>query len=166
IENVGRYLARAVKNGNDMEARERVAFGNYLSGVVMCVGTTSSQHSLEHAMSAYHQDLPHGAGLIMLSKAYFTHFINKHVCDERFVQMARAMGMEEAKEPMDFITMLVKLQKDCGVAELKMSDYGIRRSEFETLAKNAKDSMGGLFSVDRSELNIEDCIAIYEASYK
>ncbi|MDD4565576.1 MAG: iron-containing alcohol dehydrogenase, partial [Eubacteriales bacterium] len=102
----------------------------------------------------------------MLSKAYFTHFINKHVCDERFVQMARAMGMEEAKEPMDFITMLVKLQKDCGVAELKMSDYGIRRSEFETLAKNAKDSMGGLFSVDRSELNIEDCIAIYEASYK
>ena len=166
IENVGRYLARAVKNGTDMEARERVAFGNYLSGVVMCVGTTSSQHSLEHAMSAYHQDLPHGAGLIMLSKAYFTHFINKHVCDERFVQMARAMGMEEAKEPMDFITMLVELQKDCGVADLKMSDYGIRRSEFETLAKNAKDSMGGLFSVDRSELSIEDCILIYEASYK
>ena len=166
IENVGRYLARAVKNGTDMEARERVAFGNYLSGVVMCVGTTSSQHSLEHAMSAYHQDLPHGAGLIMLSKAYFTHFINKHVCDERFVQMARAMGMEEAKEPMDFITMLVELQKDCGVADLKMSDYGIRRSEFETLAKNAKDTMGGLFSVDRSELSIENCIAIYEASYK
>lgn len=50
---------------------ETIAFGNSLSGVVMCVGTTSSQHSLEHALSAYHQDLPHGAGLIMLSKAYF-----------------------------------------------------------------------------------------------
>ena len=116
IENVSRYLARAVKDGNDIEARERIAFGNNLSGVVMCVGTTSSQHSLEHAMSAYHQDLPHGAGLIILSKAYFTHFINKHVCDERFIRIAKAMG--------------------------------------------------GLFLADRCELSIEDCIAIYEASYK
>lgn len=166
IEDVSRYLARAVKDGNDMEARERVAFGNNLSGVVMCVGTTSSQHSLEHAMSAYHQDLPHGAGLIMLSKAYFTHFINKHVCDDRFVQMAKAMGMEEAKEPMDFIAMLVKLQEDCEVADLKMSDYGIRTEEFETLAINAKDAVGGLFMADRCELSVEDCVAIYKASYK
>ena len=34
IENVGRYLARAVNNGNDLEAREHVAFGNILSGTV------------------------------------------------------------------------------------------------------------------------------------
>ena len=54
IENVGRYLVRAVKDGNDIEARTHVAFGNILSGTVMCVGTTSSQHSLEHALSAYH----------------------------------------------------------------------------------------------------------------
>ncbi|MDP4227172.1 MAG: iron-containing alcohol dehydrogenase [Bacteroidota bacterium] len=166
IENVSRYLARAVNDGNDMEARERVAFGNNLSGVVMCVGTTSSQHSLEHAMSAYHQNLPHGAGLIMLSKAYFTHFINEHVCDERFVRMAKAMGMEDAKEPMDFIAMLTKLQEECGVADLKMSDYGIKPEEFETMALNAKDAMGGLFLCDRTTLTVEDCVDIYTKSYK
>jgi alcohol dehydrogenase len=166
IENVSRYLARAVKDGNDMEARERVAFGNNLSGVVMCVGTVSSQHSLEHAMSAYHQDLPHGAGLIMLSKAYFTHFINKHVCDERFIRMAKVMGMEAARKPMDFITMLAKLQEECGIADLKMFDYGIQPQEFEAFAHNAKHAMAGLFLVDRCELSIEDCIAIYEASYR
>lgn len=166
IENVSRYLARAVNDGNDMEARERVAFGNNLSGVVMCVGTTSSQHSLEHAMSAYHQNLPHGAGLIMLSKAYFTHFINEHVCDERFVRMAKAMGMEDAKEPMDFIAMLTRLQEECGVAELKMSDYGIKPEEFETMALNAKDVMGGLFLCDRTTLTVEDCVDIYTKSYK
>lgn len=166
IENVGRNLAKAVKNGNDLDAREKVAFGNTLSGTVMCVGAVTSQHSLEHAMSAFHQELPHGAGLIMLSKAYFTHFIYKHVCDDRFIQIAKAMGMENAKEPMDFITMLVKLQEDCGVADLKMSDYGIRPSEFETLAKNAKETMGGLFLCDRSELSIEDCVKIYQKSYK
>lgn len=166
IENIARNLPKAVKDGNNIDAREKVAFGNTLSGVVMCVGAVTSQHSLEHAMSAYHQELPHGAGLIMISKAYFTHLINKHVCDDRFVQMAKAMGMEDAKEPMDFITMLVKLQEDCGVSDLKMSDYGIRPEEFKTLAKNAKETMGGLFLCDRSELSIEDCVAIYEASYK
>ena len=166
IENIAQNLAKAVKDGNDIDAREKVAFGNTLSGIVMVVGCVTSQHSLEHALSAYHQELPHGAGLVMISKAYFTHLINKHVCDDRFVRMAKAMGMEDAKEPMDFITMLVKLQEDCGVADLRMSDYGIRPEEFETLAKNAKDTIGGLFMADRCELSIEDCVAIFEASYK
>jgi alcohol dehydrogenase len=166
IENVGRNLAKAVKDGEEIDAREKVAFASTLSGMVMDVGLCTSQHSLEHAMSAYHQDLPHGAGLIMISKAYFTHLIDRHVCDDRFVAMAKAMGMEDAKEPMDFIAMLEKLQKDCGVDNLKMSDYGIKPEEFETLAKNARDTMGGLFQCDRIEISIDDCVAIYRNSYK
>ena len=166
IENVSRYLSKAVRDGSDLDAREKVAFGNYLSGIEMVVGATSSQHSMEHAMSAYHQELPHGAGLIMLSRAYFSFFIEKHVCDERFIRMAKVMGMEDASKPEDFITMLTKLQEDCGVADLKMSDYGIKPEEFETLARNAKETMGGLFHCDRVSLSIEDCVSIYEKSYK
>jgi alcohol dehydrogenase len=166
IENISRNLPIAVKNGKDIAARERVAFGNTLSGLVESVGLCTSQHSLEHAMSAFHQDLPHGAGLIMISKAYFTHLIDKHVCDDRFVRMAKAMGMEDAKEPTDFIKMLAKLQQDCEVADLKMSDYGIKPDEFETMAKNAKDTMGFLFMCDRSEINVEESAVIYKESYK
>lgn len=166
IENISRNLPRAVKNGKDIAARERVAFGNTLSGLVESVGLCTSQHSLEHAMSAFHQELPHGAGLIMISKAYFTHLIDKHACDDRFVRMAKAMGMEDAKEPVDFIKMLVKLQEDCDVADLKMSDYGIKPDEFETMAKNAKDTMGFLFMCDRKEISVDECVAIYRESYK
>lgn len=166
IENVGRYLSRAVKDGNDIEAREHVAFGNILSGTVMCVGTTSSQHSLEHALSAYHENLPHGAGLIMLSRAYFTNIIEHHVCDDRFIRMAKAMGMEDAKNPMDFIKMLEKILRDCNVADLKMSDYDITPDEFPKMAENAMGPMGGLFACDRVQLTKEDCISIYEKSYK
>ena len=166
IENVGINLEKTVKDGSDIHAREKVAFGSTLSGLVMSVGRCTSQHSLEHAMSAYHQELPHGAGLIMLSRAYFTHLIDTHVCDDRFVQMARAMGMEDAREPMDFITMMEKLQEDCGVADLKMSDYGIRPEEFETMATNAKDTMGFLFTCDRREISVNECVAIYRESYK
>lgn len=166
IENIGSYLARAVQNGSDKEAREHVAFANTLSGVVMTISACTSEHSMEHAMSAYHQELPHGAGLIMISKAYFTHFIEKHACDERFVRMAQALGKKDASKPMDFITALAKLQEDCGVADLKMSDYGIQPDEFMTLAQNARATMGGLFLCDRVPLSDEECAAIYEKSYR
>lgn len=147
IENVGKYLERAVKDGNDIEAREHMAFANTLSGTVMTISACTSEHSMEHAMSAYHQDLPHGAGLIMLSKEYYKHFINQHVCDDKFIKMAKALGMEDAKSPEDFITMLVKLQEACGVADLKMSDYGIEKDEFDKMAKNARETMGGYLCV-------------------
>jgi len=166
IENVSRYLACAVKDGNDLEAREHMAFANTLSGVVMTISACTSEHSMEHAMSAYHQQLPHGAGLIILSKAYFTFFIKKHVCDDRFIRMAQAMGMKNASKPEDFITMLAKLQEDCGVADLKMSDYGIQTDEFGKFATNAKEAMGVLFTCDRISLSDDDCVSIYQASYK
>ncbi|WP_255948085.1 iron-containing alcohol dehydrogenase [Brucepastera parasyntrophica] len=166
IEHIGEYLARAVKYGNDLEAREHVAFANTLSGVAMTVSVTTSEHSLEHAMSAYHQDLPHGAGLIMLCSAYFSHFIEKHACDERYIRMARALGMKDAGDPMDFITMLEKLKADCGAADLKMSDYGITPEEFPAIAGNARKTMGGLFSSDRTPLTDEDCVAILRKAYR
>lgn len=166
IENISRNLAKAVRNGNDAEAREKVAFGNTLAGLVMVVGRVTSEHALEHALSAYHQELPHGAGLIMISKAYFSHLIDEHCCDGRFVQMAKAMGRKDANEPTDFITALAGLQQDCGVANLKMSDYGIKPKEFETLAANAMATMGGLFQCDRVPLSEKDCVSIYEKSYR
>ena len=46
----------------------------------------------------------------MISKAYFTYFIEKHACDDRFVRMAQALGKTDAKESMDFIVALSDLQ--------------------------------------------------------
>lgn len=167
IEAVGRNLAAAYADGNNEEAREQVAFGSTLSGVVMVVGTTTSEHALEHPMSAHHPELPHGAGLIMISKAYYSHFIkNAPQLADRFVDMARAMGMTDAKEPMDFVNALVALQKACGVDQLKMSDYGITREELPAFVKDAKETMKGSFKMDVVELSDEDCLAIYQESYQ
>lgn len=166
IENIGAYLARAVQDGADIEARERVAFANTLSGVVMTLSSCTSEHSMEHAMSAYHHNLPHGAGLIMISLAYYEHFINAHVCDDRFIRMAQALGKKDADKPEDFLTALADLQKACGVDGLKMSDYGIQLDESAKLAKNARETMGGLFRADRAPLTDEACAAIFDKAYR
>lgn len=63
IESVARFLPRAVKDGSDLEARERVAYGSTIAGMAMQLTSTTAQHSMEHSMSAYHHNLPHGAGL-------------------------------------------------------------------------------------------------------
>lgn len=152
IENVGKYLVRAVKDGNDMESREGMAFANTLSGVVMTVSVTTAEHSIEYAMSAYHQELPHGAGLIMISKAFYGFFIEKHAGDSRFIETAKAMGIKDADKLEDFITALVGLQKACGVEKLKMSDYGIRTEQLDKIATNARETMGGLFTANPCEM--------------
>lgn len=166
IENIAKYLPRAVKDGNDLQAREHVAYGSTIAGMTMQLTSTTAQHSMEHAMSAYHHNLPHGAGLIMISKAFAEFFIEKHACDGQFIKMAKAMGIANANKPEDFITALSKLQQDCGVADLKMSDYGIERSECMTLAINARETMGGLFLANPCEMTDEECAGIFEKSYR
>ena len=102
----------------------------------------------------------------MISKQYFIRWIDEHICDERFIELAKAMGIADAKEPMDFITALEKLMAECEVDELKMSDYSIRLEEFPQMAKDAKNTMGGLFFCDRFELTDEDVVRIYQKSYR
>ena len=166
IENIAQYLPRAVKDGNDLEARERVAYGSTMAGISMQLTSTTAQHSMEHAMSAYHHNLPHGAGLIMISKAFAEFFIEKRACDEQFIKMARVMGIPNADKPVDFIAALVQLQKDCGVADLKMSDYGITPDEFMTLAVNARETMGGLFLANPCPMSDAECAGIFEKAYR
>ena len=166
IENITKYLPRAVRDGNDMEAREHVAYGSTLAGITMQLTSTTAEHSMEHSMSAYHHNLPHGAGLIMISKAFYEFFIERRACDEQFIKMAKAMGVENADKPEDFITALVKLQEDCGVADLKMSDYGFKKEESMTLAQGARSMQGGLFLANPCEMTDEDCAGIFDKSYR
>ena len=162
IEYIAKYLPRAVKDGNDLEAREGVAYGSTIAGLTMQLTSTTAEHS----MSAYHHNLPHGAGLIMISNEFYRFFIERHACDEQFVKMARVMGMPEADNPEDFLTALAELQRACGVDDLKMSDYGFTRKECNTLARNARETMGGLFAANPCEMTHEDCTSIFERAYR
>lgn len=166
IESIAKYLPRAVKDGNDLEAREHVAYGSTMAGITMQLTSTTAQHSMEHAMSAYHHNLPHGAGLIMISVEFARYFIERHACDGQFVKMARVMGIPDADKPEDFITALLQLQEDCGVDGLRMSDYGIKKEECMTLAVNARETMGGLFLANPCPMSDEECASIFEKAYR
>ncbi len=157
-------LPVAVAEGDNIEARSDVALANTLAGMVESTSSCTSEHSLEHALSAFYPELPHGAGLIAISLAYFKRFVD--TCPERLMAMAEAMTGEKSSDANDFITALADMQKACGVDNIALSEWGVEGDKFDALATNARATMGGLFTVDRRELTQEDVVAIYAESYR
>lgn len=160
IELIGKSLPRAVQDGSDAEARADVALANTLAGFVESLSSCTSEHAIEHAMSGFHPKLPHGAGLIMISLEYYKLFAD--VCANKFTHMAHALGRADG----DFVAALAELQKQCGVDNLKMSDYGMENGDFGKYADHAFADMGGLFRVDAKQLTRDDVIGILSRSYR
>ena len=166
IRNAAASLATCVNDGSNLEARTKLAFANTLGGYAMVCAGCCGCHGTEHGMSAHHHDLPHGAGLIMIACAYHRYMIDAHACDERYVEMARLMGNDQAEEPADFIVELERLMRECGMDELAMSEWGIERYELAEIAHTAITTNDALFAHDPVALSETDVTAILEASYR
>lgn len=165
IRLIGKSLPRAVRDGADLEARGDVALANTLSCMVETLSGCISEHSIAHAMSAYHPKLPHGAALIAISKAYYQKLIRLGACRERMAAMARALGKSDAERPEDFLTALDALQKECSVDGLALSSFGMSPEEFPALTRNARETMGGLFEVDPVAVSDGDVLEILSDAF-
>ena len=159
-----KYLPVAVKDGRNLKARAKVAWASTLAGMVEATSSCTSEHSLEHAMSAHYPQLPHGAGLIAISQAYFETFRND--CMKRYMKMAEIMTQQKSNRPSDFIDALVRMQKECLVDDIRLSDWGLKKEDLPKMVQNARDTMGGLFTLDPRPLTDEEILGIYEASYQ
>lgn len=159
-----KYLPVAVADGRNIKARAKVAWASTLAGLVESTSSCTSEHSMEHTMSAYYPQLPHGAGLIAISEAYFETFRND--CMKRYMKMAEVMTQLKSNRPSDFIDALVRMQKECKVHELKLSDWGIKMEDFPKMVQNARDTMGALFTLDPRPLTDEEVLNIYQKSFK
>ncbi|MCP2240213.1 iron-containing alcohol dehydrogenase [Thermoanaerobacterium thermosaccharolyticum] len=158
-------LPKAVEDGNNIEARTALAWASTAAGIVESLSSCISHHSMEHALSAYHPDIPHGAGLIMLSVSYFSFMASK--VPDRFVDIAKAMGEEingatKEEQAISFIKGLKKLIKNIGMEDLSLLGFGVKEDEIEKLSRNAMDTMGGLFQVDPYKLSLEEVMSIYK----
>ena len=166
IRRAAAALPACVNNGDDLEARSSLAFANTLGGYAMDASGTTGSHGLEHGMSAHHHDLPHGAGLVMIARAYHTWMIDHGAVPERYIDMARLMGNATASDPHDFVVGLTRLMEACHVADLAMSEWGITVEELPAIAHNALTTNGVLFSHDPVTLTEPDVVEILKNSYR
>lgn len=162
---IGKSLPRAVRSGTDLDARADVALASMLSGMVESLSGCISAHSIAHAMGACHTQLPHGAALIAISRAYYERLIRPGADQNRMTALAQALGMPAAAHPADFLTALDALQKECSVDGLALSSFGVTPEEFPWLVQNARETMGGLFQGDPVTLEDSDVLEILAEAF-
>ena len=163
IELVAQNLPMAYRDGNNKEARANMALANSLAGYYMLC---TSQHTMEHVMGSFHGDLVHGAGLIMISHAYFDFFAERKAAEAPMIKMARAMGMEDASSGKDFIKALDALIASVGCDNIKMSAAGITREELKKYPAMVHQVLGGDITADPLPLSDADYLEIYEKAYR
>lgn len=159
-----KYLPVAVSDPNNRWARIKVAWASTLAGMVESTSCCTGEHALEHAMSAFYPKLPHGAGLIAISQAYFKTFKNDMM--KRYMKMTEKMTQQKAARPSDFLDALAVMQRECGVSDIRLSEYGITPADFEAMVDNACATGQGMLDQDPRFLNREELIDIYLQSYK
>jgi alcohol dehydrogenase len=166
---IAKWLPVAVADGANLEARSALAWANTEAGICESLSSCISHHSLEHAVSAFYPEVAHGCGLTMLSVAYFSDLAERN--PERFAKLAEAMGedvqhLPEPKRAFAFIKALEKLIKAVGLADEKLSAYGVKKSDIPELARNAQAAMGGLFDVTPVKQAQADVERIFERAYR
>lgn len=163
IELIAKYLPVACRDGSNKEARYYMAIANTLAGYYM---NCTSAHTMEHVMGSYHKDLVHGAGLIMIGRAYYDFFAKRGAAEEQMMKMAKAMGVENPDSGKDFVRALDTLVEAIGCADLKMSEAGITREELKLYPKRVHEVLGGDITADPLPLSDEDYLEIYENSFR
>lgn len=163
IELIAKYLPIAYKDGSNKEARYYMAIANMLAGYYM---NCTSAHTMEHVMGSYHEDLVHGAGLIMIAHAYYDFFTQRQAAEEPMMKMEKAMGVEHPSSGKDFIQALDKLLASIDCADLKMSEAGITEEELKLYPQRIHEVMGGDITADPLPLSDEDYLEIYRKSYR
>jgi alcohol dehydrogenase len=162
VTRITQWLPKAVQNPESLKARTEMAWAATEAGICESLSSCISHHSLEHALSAFHPKLPHGAGLSMLSLAYFSSLLP--AAPSRMADLAKAMG--QAAKAEAFLVGLERLLLEVGLKRLKLSDYGVSPEEFPALAKNALDVMGFLFRLTPMEQDENALVQILRQAWR
>ena len=86
---VGLWLEKAVADGSDLEAREKMALASYLAGVAFSNASTNLAHAGGRALGAYFH-VPHGLSVALLLP--FVMEFSLEAAEERYAKVAIALG--------------------------------------------------------------------------
>jgi alcohol dehydrogenase len=164
ISLITEYLPRAYRDGEDLEARTKLAWASTAAGICETLSGCIGLHSMEHPLSGHYPEIPHGAGLAALGPAFFEHILPQ--ARERLARVAQAMGQgteglhpEEAARAA--ISALCRLQSKVGLANASLRRLGVEEELIPLLAEEAQATMGGLLAATPGNLGKDDLIEIY-----
>lgn len=144
IEMVQANLRQAVSNGDDITARDNMAYAQFMAGMAFNNASLGYVHAIAHQLGGYY-DLPHGvcnAVLLPHVQQY-----NTQVSSARLRDVAKAMGvdvtaMNDTEAAEAGIEAIRQLSKDVNIPA-GLEELGVKKDDFDILAQNAlKDACG------------------------
>lgn len=168
IKLVFKYLKRAVDNGNDMEARENLAFAESMAATAFNNAGLGHVHTISHLVggvrknSVYrHHGLTAGALL-----PYVLEFNAPSIPVQKFIDMANAMGIEEVSGTNAVAKVLEairRLNADIGVPE-DLSEMGAKEEDIKYYAEMALKDIAG--TTNPRQASLEEMIQLIRKSMK
>jgi len=161
IKLIGKYLRRAVANGQDMQAREGMAYASLQAGMAFNNAGLGYVHAMAHQLGGL-LDLPHGiANAVLLPHV---ERYNLMVNPEKFAEIAAALGentcglgqIEAAEKAIDAIQ---RLSRDVGIPQ-GLSELGVKESDIEPMAKQAMQD--GNAGTNPRVGTVEDIIQLFK----
>lgn len=168
VRTIVQFLPRAVQDGGDLEARTQMAWAGTAAGLCESYSSCIALHAMEHALSAFSPELPHGAGLVLLSGPFFERMA--HEQPERCVRLAAAMGVDvtevlPARRPVLLVQRLKEFIRTVGLADMRPTEYGLTPEMISALTDNALRTMGGLFTVTPATWDAEVVEALFRQAF-
>ena len=139
IELIAEYLPKAVANGEDLEARDKMAYAEYLAGMAFNNASLGYVHSMAHQLGGFY-NLPHGVCNAILLPAVSQY--NLIACPKRFADIAKALGenvdglsvTEAGQKAIDRIrTLSASIGIPTGLKALN-----VKEEDLTIMAENAK----------------------------
>lgn len=130
------YLPKAVANGADMEAREKMMLGCLIAGFGFSNANLGLVHGIAHTLSA-HFHLAHGVANATVLPYVMEY--NADSCPEKMVDLAKAIDLPVSgdieKDKYLLSEELLKMTKNVGIKTL--SELGIEEKDFDMIAEDA-----------------------------
>ncbi|MEL4279311.1 MULTISPECIES: L-threonine dehydrogenase [Shewanella] len=144
IELIQGNLVNAVKQGQDIEAREQMAYAQFLAGMAFNNASLGYVHAMAHQLGGFY-DLPHGVCNALLLPHVQEY--NAKVVPDRLKDIAKAMGvdvtnMTDEQGAAAAIAAIKALSVAVNIPE-NLTLLGVKAEDIPTLAENAlKDACG------------------------
>lgn len=160
-------LSKVIENGNNLEARKKMAWANTLAGKAIDIAGTLAIHGAGHPLGG-HFNLTHAQTLAVLGVSYLKQNYEYNI--EKYASLTELLGYGEeglnskelaAKAPASLEKFLASVNRNIRISDLveELSDEKI-----DQLTEDTFKTMLGTIENNPRELTKEDIRKLYKAS--
>ncbi len=163
IELIQANLRTAVSEGQNLEAREQMAYAQFMAGMAFNNASLGYVHAMAHQLGGFY-DLPHGVCNAILLPHVQSY--NAQVCPERLRDVAKAMGVDVAEmTPAQGAEAAIEAIKELSSAvgiPTGLTELNVKIEDIPVLATNSLNDACGF--TNPKQATHEEICAIFNAA--